>query len=121
MIEAMIILLVLLQIKHWFIDFVNQSNIEVASKGIYGDFNGIMHSAKHGMGTLLCILAVVGLPYMFFAVVLALIDFVFHYHIDWLKMNYGNRDITTPAFWNHLGLDQMAHQITYIFIAYMLV
>jgi Protein of unknown function (DUF3307) len=121
MIEAVILLLVLLQIKHWYIDFVNQSNEEVASKGIYGDRQGIMHSAKHGFGTLACILFIVGLPYLFFAVVLAVIDFVIHYHIDWLKMNYGNRDITTPAFWNHLGLDQMMHQITYLFIAYMMV
>jgi hypothetical protein len=45
------------------------------------------------------------------------LDFLAHYHIDWTKMNYGNRDIRTPQFWNHLGLDQMAHQICYIFIA----
>ena len=32
-------------------------------------------------------------------------------------MNYGNRDIRTRQFWNHLGLDQMAHQIVYIIIA----
>jgi hypothetical protein len=36
-------------------------------------------------------------------------------------MNYGNRDITTKAFWNHLGLDQMAHQLVYIFIAWTLI
>jgi hypothetical protein len=121
MIEAVIILLVLLQVKHWYIDFVNQSNVEVASKGIYGDFHGIMHSLKHSIATVLCVTFVVGTPYMFFSVILGLIDFVVHYHVDWLKMNYGNRDITTPAFWNHLGLDQMAHQLTYLFIAYMMV
>jgi hypothetical protein len=35
-------------------------------------------------------------------------------------MNYSNRDITTPQFWNHLGLDQMAHQISYISFIYIL-
>ena len=120
MVEMILLTLALLQIKHWYIDFVNQSNIEVASKGIYGDFHGLMHSAKQGIGTTLCILFVVGLPYAFFAAVCGIIDFVVHYHVDWLKMNYGNRDITTPAFWNHLGLDQMAHQLTYLFIAYMM-
>jgi hypothetical protein len=94
---------------------------EVGSKGKYGEWLGIRHSLKQGLGTLLCVLAVVGGQYFIFALVLAFVDFVLHYHIDWTKMNYGNRDINTPAFWNHLGLDQMAHQLTYLFIAYMVV
>ena len=118
--ELILLVLVLLQIKHWYIDFVNQSNEEVASKGIYGDRQGIMHSAKHGLGTILAITLVVTPAYIFFAFVCGVIDFLVHYHVDWAKMNYGNRDITTPQFWNHLGLDQMAHQLTYIFIAYMM-
>ncbi len=120
MVEMILLTLALLQVKHWYIDFVNQSDMEVASKGIYGDFHGIMHSAKHGLGTLFAITIVVSPAYIFFAFICGLLDFIVHYHIDWLKMNYGNRDITTPAFWNHLGLDQMAHQLTYIFIAYMM-
>ena len=118
--ELILLVLVLLQIKHWYIDFVNQSNEEVASKAIYGDRAGIMHSAKHGLGTMLAITLVVTPAYIFFAFICGIIDFVIHYHVDWAKMNYGNRDITTPAFWNHLGLDQMMHQLTYIFIAYMM-
>ena len=120
MVEALIITLILLQVKHWYIDFVNQSNIEVASKGIYGDFHGLMHSVKHGAATMFCILVVVTPAYMLFAIICGFLDFLVHYHVDWLKMNYGNRDITTPAFWNHLGLDQMAHQLTYLFIVYMM-
>ena len=116
-----ILILVLLQIKHWYVEFVNQTNVEVASKGIYGDGPGINHSAKQAIGTLLAIVLVVGTPYIAYAAVLAFVDFVLHYHIDWIKMNYGNRDIRTPAFWNHLGLDQMAHQLTYIFITWAVV
>lgn len=116
-----ILILVFLQIKHWYVDFVNQSNVEVASKGIYGDGPGINHSAKQAIGTLLAIVLVVGTPYIAYAAVLAFVDFVLHYHIDWVKMNYGDRDIRTPAFWNHLGLDQMAHQLTYIFITWAVV
>ena len=113
--------LVLLQIKHWYIDFVNQTNIEIASKGIYGDRIGIMHSLKHGLGTIIAITLVVTPVYLFFAFICGVIDFVVHYHVDWLKMNCGNRDITTSQFWNHLGLDQMMHQLTYIFITYMMI
>jgi hypothetical protein len=115
-----IIFLVLLQIKHWYVDFVNQSAIEVQGKGTYGEFHGMMHSAKHGIGTVVCALLVTGYTYLIFAFILGLIDALTHYHIDWVKMNYGNRDINNPTFWNHLGLDQMAHQIVYIFIAFFM-
>jgi hypothetical protein len=124
MINTILFLLLLLFIKHWYVDFVNQNNEEVTSKGIYGDFNGIMHSLKHGVATLVCILIVTGTSYpsyVFYAITLGLLDFVVHYHIDWIKMNYGNRDIRTPQFWNHLGLDQLAHYITYLFIVRMIV
>lgn len=120
MIESILMLLVLLQLKHWYIDFVNQSNDEVKGKAIYGNLSGISHSAKHGAGTFLALIIVTGWQYITFALALAVLDFVLHYHIDWAKMNYGNRDITTPQFWNHLGLDQMAHQLTYIGIAYLI-
>jgi hypothetical protein len=121
LIGAAFFILVLLQIKHWYIDFVDQTMEEVRSKGIYGDEPGIMHSAKHGFGTLMCILAVTGFPYIGYAMVLAFTDFVIHYHTDWAKMNYGNRDIQNPLFWNHLGLDQMVHQLTYLGIVYAVV
>jgi hypothetical protein len=121
MTTSIFILLVLLQIKHWYIDFVNQSTNEVASKGIYGDSDGVNHSLKQGIGTMIAIVLAVGTPYIAYAAVLGFLDFVLHYHIDWTKMNYGNRDISTPAFWNHLGLDQMAHQLTYLFIAWAMI
>jgi hypothetical protein len=120
MIETVLLLLVLLQIKHWYIDFVNQSDVEVASKGIYGDQAGMNHSIKHGVGTLACLFILTGPEYIAFAVFIGLLDAILHYHIDWCKMNYGNRDIRTKAFWNHLGLDQMAHQLTYVGIAYLI-
>jgi hypothetical protein len=120
MIENLLLLLVLLQIKHWYIDFVNQTDEEVASKGIYGSGKGIDHSVKHGIGTMACILVVAGFPWITFAAILGLLDSIIHYHVDWIKMNYGNRDIKTKEFWQHLGLDQMAHQICYLGIAYLI-
>jgi hypothetical protein len=113
---VMMFVLILLQIKHWYIDFVNQTEEEVKHKGIYLDWIGIKHSAKHGVATFVILWAVLGWTETDLAFALATVDFLLHYHIDWLKMNYGNRDIRTPQFWNHLGLDQMAHQIVYIII-----
>lgn len=117
----LILFLSLLQLKHWYIDFVNQSMDEVHSKGRYGDRLGLWHSAKHGLGTALVVLIVGGdfsaLP---IALLVGFVDFVIHYHVDWAKMNWGNRDIQNPLFWNHLGLDQMVHQLTYIaFMAWL--
>lgn len=114
------ITLVLLQIKHWYIDFVNQTSEEVQHKGIYFDWRGMKHSIKHGIATFLILSLVTGFQYIVFALFLAIVDFVTHYHIDWVKMNYGNRDIQNPQFWNHLGLDQMAHQVVYILIVYLI-
>ena len=118
MTTLVLVILILLQIKHWYIDFVNQSDEEVAHKGVYLDWRGMKHSFKHGIAT-----AVI---FFFFieiegALLLGLIDFVLHYHIDYCKMHYGNRDIKTKAFWAQLGLDQMAHQLTYIGMTLLLV
>ena len=46
-------ILALLFIKHWYIDFVDQSMDEVNSKGNYGEWIGFRHSLKHGIGTFL--------------------------------------------------------------------
>ena len=108
--EPFLTILILLQFKHWYIDFVNQSDEEVKYKGQYLDWRGIKHSLKHGIVTGAIFLLWLDLPS---AVVVGLIDFVLHYHIDWTKMNYGNRNIQNKEFWMHLGLDQMAHQLTY--------
>lgn len=117
MLETILFILVLLQIKHWYVDFVDQDMEEVRHKGIYLHWLGVKHSLKQGIGTAVCLWAVTGWDYVEWSVFLGLVDFILHYHIDWAKMNYGNRDIQTPQFWNHLGLDQMLHQLTYIAIA----
>lgn len=119
--DAIFLLLVLLQLKHWYIDFVNQDMEEVNHKGIFLHWLGLRHSLKHGIGTYICIALVVGAENWIYGLVLGFFDFVTHYSIDWMKMNWGNRDIQTPAFWAHLGLDQMAHQLTYLWIVYTVV
>lgn len=106
--------LVLFQLKHWYIDFVAQTPEMVSGKGIYGNAQGILHSLQHAVATfVICFMFLHAVPSIF----LAVFDFITHYHIDWFKMNKGCRDIQNPKFWNHLGLDQMAHQIVYLIIA----
>jgi hypothetical protein len=120
MLTELFLILILLQIKHWYIDFVNQSNEEVEFKGTYLDWRGIKHSLKQGLGTAVCLWIFVGIP---LAVVLGFIDFLIHYHIDWAKMNINKKHgytVQDPKFWTWLGADQMAHQVTYIFLVWVL-
>ena len=109
---CMMVLLTLLFFKHWLIDFVFQTDTEIRNKGDYGNIKGVIHSAKHGFATAV-VLALFGLDPLAI-IFLSTLDFIAHYHIDWLKMNYGCQDAKDPKFWQHLGLDQMAHSLTYI-------
>lgn len=117
--QWILITLGLLFIKHWYVDFVNQSMEEVHGKGIYGNVQGIWHSAKQGIGTAIVFL-IAGLD-LDWVVMLAAVDFVLHYHIDWTKINinkHRNYTIETPQFWAWLGADQLAHSLTYLALIY---
>jgi hypothetical protein len=117
--DSIFIILALLFIKHWYIDFVNQTMEEIVGKGIYGNFAGVMHSAKHGIGTAIIICLATGQINL--GLMLGFLDFVLHYHIDWAKININKRWNYTPAdhqFWTWLGADQLAHSLTYLFIVW---
>lgn len=122
MFDSIFILLGLLFIKHWYIDFINQSMEEVVGKGIYGNAHGLMHSIKHGVGTFLIMFVFIADPLM--AVILGFIDFATHYHIDWAKININKKyNYTTenPKFWAWLGADQLAHSLTYLGLVWLIV
>jgi hypothetical protein len=122
MFDSIFVLLGLLFIKHWYIDFVNQSMEEVTGKGIYGNAHGIMHSLKHGVATF--IIMCFFLNDFPFSVIIGFIDFAIHYHIDWAKININkkyNYTAENPKFWAWLGADQLAHSLTYLWIVWMIV
>ncbi len=122
MFDSIFILLALLFIKHWYIDFVNQSNEEVAGKGTYGNAHGLMHSIKHGVATTAIFCLFTG--DFTYSVIIGILDFVLHYHIDWAKMNINRRwnyTIDKPAFWAWLGADQLAHSLTYLGLVWLAV
>jgi len=122
MFDSIFILLALLFIKHWYIDFVNQSMEEVNGKGTYGNAHGIMHSIKHGLGTWFVFW--VFTREIEYSLILGFIDFVLHYHIDWTKININKKyNYTTenPKFWVWLGADQLAHSLTYLMLVWLAV
>jgi hypothetical protein len=122
MFDSIFILLGLLFVKHWYIDFINQSMEEVHGKGIYGNAYGLMHSIKHGVATFVIFLA---FTYNFpFSVIIGFIDFAIHYHVDWAKININKRwnyTVENPKFWAWLGADQLAHSLTYLGLVWLAV
>lgn len=112
-----IVFLIMMLTKHYVVDFVLQTDEMVKGKGVYGNPQGIYHSLQHAIATAVICFILIAQP--IYWLMFPLIDFVMHYHIDWIKMNYGCRDITKKEFWNHLGLDQLAHQFTYVFMVFI--
>ena len=113
--------LALLGIKHFFADFVWQFDYMVREKGFYGQRGGIDHSLIHGGLTLAVLFHFAGIGD---ALILAILDGIVHYHIDWAKMTINRNKHLTPQdqeFWFWLGLDQLAHLLTYTAIIAILI
>jgi hypothetical protein len=112
-----LLLLALFGIKHFVADFWLQTSKMVAEKGIYGKQGGIDHSAIHGAFAM-WIVYFVTKDYTI-AVITGGIDFLLHYHIDWLKQKVNRgRTYTDKMWWFYMGLDQCLHYLTYIGIIY---
>lgn len=116
-----LILLALLCIKHFIVDFPLQKPYHYQNKGIYGHPGGIQHALYHGVGTTLCFIW--WAP--FASVIIGAIDGLIHYHIDWAKVHLNTKYNLTPTnsekFWWLLGADQLAHYLTYIFLVSLVV
>ena len=87
------------------------------NKGTYGHFGGILHALIHSMGTFVVLVFFTPVEV---ALLLSYIDGLFHYHIDWAKMNIGAKFGLKPDnsewFWILLGFDQLLHFLTYYLI-----
>lgn len=114
------ILLGLLFVKHFVADFVLQTEQMVREKGHYGEQGGIDHASIHAFLTLLVLFFTLPLNSIF--LVVALVDGIVHYHIDWAKMNL-SRGLTPKdnKFWMWIGVDQLLHYMTYLGIVYVTV
>jgi hypothetical protein len=112
--------LLLLQIKHWYADFKIQTYMQTVKKGVWLDPIGMSHTLDHMWTTLVCLLI-----FSFFRpltvlsiITIAVLEGIYHYMIDYTKVKYGCKDNTKPLFWNQFGLDQLAHQTSYLVIAW---
>lgn len=115
------LLLALLFVKHFIVDFHLQTETMVKEKGIYGARGGIEHSFQQGVGAFIVLIFFVSWPW---AVIFALIDSLVHYHVDWAKININKKNnytVMDKQFWFWLGLDQLAHSLTYVWICWVLI
>ncbi len=93
--------------------------MQTVKKGVWLDPVGMSHTADHIWGTLV-ILVIYSFFYTINVVTILCIAFaegIYHYLVDYTKVKYGCKDNTKPLFWNQFGLDQLAHQVSYLAIA----
>lgn len=108
-------------LKHTVADFFLQTPYQYLNKGIYGHPGGLLHSFIHIAGTapIFLILPTTGLV----ALLILAGEYVVHYHVDWLKERAVRLNGLTPQtawYWRLMGLDQMAHYMTYTAIVAIL-
>ena len=119
--NMVILILALLFVKHFVIDFLLQGPFQYKNKGTYLHPGGILHVFLHGIGTFVVFVFVA--PTLILALSLALIDFLLHYHIDWAKMNLNRKlgygPTTHEQFWWLLGFDQLLHALTYLGLVFI--
>lgn len=108
-------LLVLLQVKHLFADYFLQTARMLSGRDEYLHLGRVQHAGLHAAFSLLAFL-IVGAT-LVPALLICLAEGIVHYHIDWAKGRHGAARAYGPqdaGFWRAFGVDQFAHQITYV-------
>lgn len=113
--------LVLLEVKHFVVDYVLQTPYQYQNKGKYGHPGGIVHAGMHGVVSLLVFLL---LPVSFWVGFWVIVgELIFHYHVDWSKEQINHRfDLkqNTGPYWATFGIDQLLHHLTYVVMVWIL-
>ena len=118
---ALIAVFLILIVKHFVCDYPLQSRWQLVNKGTYGHPGGIVHSGIHAIATAIAFFVMT--PTFVVGIAIMVGEFLVHYHIDWTKENVIKRmgwTATDSKFWLALGLDQLAHHLTYVVIAAVL-
>jgi hypothetical protein len=117
-----LLLLLFLQVKHWYADFVIQTYMQTVKKGVWLHPIGISHSIDHAYCSMivLFIFSLFVPVSLIYVLILPFFEGVVHYIIDFVKVKYGCKDNTKPLFWNQFGLDQLAHQLCYLIMVFIL-
>lgn len=114
-VSALLVLLVLLQVKHMIADFFLQTRRMLTGRGEYLHLGRAQHAGVHAIGSILVFL-VMGTS-LTFAVIVAAVEWAVHFNIDYGKARYcDKRDLqhTQAMYWYAMGFDQFLHQLTYL-------
>ena len=115
---SVLLLLCLLQVKHMFADFFLQTPKMLSGRCRYAHMGRAQHAGVHVAGSAL-VFALFGAPVLFI-LILAALEWVAHYHIDFGKARYSekkNLDPKQALFWKAMGADHTMHQLTYLAMA----
>ena len=118
MAEAM--LLFMLVIKHALADLVLQSRLTSGDKSNLKSPKGYIHAADHSLLTFVVCIFFTGILN---AILIALLDFVLHFLIDYIKTRSVRRfnvQVNTSTFWVVQGIDQIAHYSCYFLYVLLL-
>ena len=113
--QTTLILLVLFQVKHLFADYFLQTPRMLSNRAVYLHWGRVQHAGLHAVFSVAVLLSI-GAP-LIFTLIICLIEWVVHYHIDWAKGWYSERaqdGPEHPAYWRAFGTDQFLHQMTYV-------
>ena len=108
-------------VKHMIVDYYLQYSWMIKDKCTYNARGGIAHSGLHALLTFI-LLYLFGFGY-FWSLLMAVLDYLLHYHIDFVKSNLWKRNNYGPndqMYWVIHGTDQFLHMMTYILIIYIL-
>ena len=118
MAEAMF--LFMLVIKHALADLVLQSRLTTGDKSNLKSPKGYIHAADHSLLTFVVCIFFTGILN---AILIALLDFVLHFLIDYIKTRSVRRfnvQVNTSTFWIVQGIDQIAHYSCYFLYVLLL-
>ena len=119
--EVELIILFALMCKHAVADLAIQSFRLPSTKRLWLNKGLHLHAMDHGILTFLVLLIWIN-PLV--ALGCALVDYFFHWQIDFTKSNIiykFNIERLGPSFWRLQTLDQILHYATYLFIVYLIV
>ena len=120
-VTAVIVVMTVLQLKHFLFDYVLQTPFQFRNKGTYGHFGGVLHSGMHAIGTIAAFFVIP--PGWALGAAIMVGEFIVHYHVDWSKEQTLRRlklTTTDAWYWRIYGADQLAHQLTYVVITALL-
>ncbi len=119
LINTVLVLFFLLQIKHMFADYFLQTPKMLTGRGQYWHMGRAQHASVHAVGTAIA-LALIGTNAMVIVVLIA-VEWVVHFNIDWWKASYSAKKALAPSqalFWRAAGFDQALHQVSYILLVW---